>query len=48
MKKNLHSILFLIAGALFFISAMIEKNYTNIPLGICFIVLGISEKEKDN
>lgn len=47
MKKDLSNILFLIAGVLFLISAFVGKNYTHIPLGICFFVLGITINQKD-
>lgn len=46
-KRNLDGVLFLIAGILFFIAAVINKDYINIPLGCCFVVLGISKKRKD-
>lgn len=48
-KQKLTSILNLIAGILFFITAFLGKNYVFIAIGCCFIVLGIAniKKEKD-
>lgn len=46
-KKNLDSILFLISGILFFISAIIQKDYMFIPLGCCFVILGINGISKE-
>lgn len=49
--KNMQTVLFVLAGILFFIAALIGKNYVFIPLGCCFIVLGIvtrKDKSKDN
>jgi len=34
-------VLSIIAGVLFILSALIGKNYIFIPIGFCFIVLGI-------
>ena len=45
-KKNLDGVLFLIAGILYFVSAVLYKDYINIPLGCCFVVLGISKRSK--
>lgn len=45
-KRNVDGILFLIAGILFFVAAVISKDYINIPLGCCFVALGISKKKK--
>jgi uncharacterized membrane protein HdeD (DUF308 family) len=39
--KRITELLYLIAGILFFISAIIGKNYVFIPIGCCFICLGI-------
>lgn len=43
-NKRLTSILYLISGALFFVAAFIGKNYVFIPIGCCFIVLGITDR----
>ena len=43
-NKNLDGVLFLIAGILFFIAAVISKDYINIPLGCCFVALGITKR----
>lgn len=48
MVYNLDSILFFIAGILFIIAAIMQKSFTSIALGCCFIVLGISRKAKKN
>ena len=45
-KKNFDGVLFLIAGALYFVAAVLYKNYINIALGCCFIFLGISKRSK--
>lgn len=46
-NRNLEGILFIIAGILFFIAAMINDNHIFIPIGCCFVVLGISKRKKD-
>jgi hypothetical protein len=46
-KKKLEGILFFIADILFFISAIIKKDYMSIPLGCCFVILGISRSCKE-
>ena len=46
-KRKLDGILFLIAGILFFVAAAVNKDYINILLGCCFVVLGISERRKN-
>ena len=35
------SILFLVAGLLFVVAALVGKNYVFMPVGICFVILGI-------
>lgn len=42
-KKNLVTTLYLLSAVLFFIAAIIGKNYVFIPIGCCFIVLGITQ-----
>ncbi|WP_315110007.1 hypothetical protein [Clostridium intestinale] len=47
-NKKLTSNLYLISGVLFFVAAFINKNYVLIPIGCCFVVLGITNiKKKD-
>lgn len=46
-KRNLDGVLFFIAGILFLVAAMINKDFINIPLGCCFVILGISKRRKD-
>ena len=41
-SKKLEYILYLISGILFFVAALIGKNYAFIPIGCCFIILGIN------
>lgn len=43
-KNNLEGVLFYIAGILFLVAAVMKKGYINIPLGCCFLVLGISKR----
>lgn len=45
-KNKLTSILNLLSGTLFFVAALIGKNYTYIPIGCCFLVLGIMNSKK--
>jgi len=45
--ERLAPILFLLAGIMFIISAVIDKNYTYVALGACFIVLSIVFGVKD-
>lgn len=48
-NKKLTSILYLISGVLFFVASFIGKNYVFIPIGCCFVVLGITNSnKKDN
>lgn len=50
-KKKLTKVLYLLSGILFFIAALINKNYVFIPIGCCFVALGIiygSEKHNTN
>ena len=48
-KLNKTQILFIIAGLLFLLAAIVGKNYIFIPLGCCFIVLGlVTHKDKSN
>lgn len=44
-NKHIEMILYFIAGVLFFISAIISKQHTNIVLGFCFITLGITRRK---
>lgn len=51
MKKwiKLDSVLYLLSGICFFIAAIIGKNYVFIPIGCCFVILGVTkEKDKSN
>lgn len=48
MKTKLDSILYFISGALFIIVAVIQSSYIFLPIGCCFLILGISNnKGKD-
>ncbi len=47
-KYKITSILYFIAGILFFISSIIGKNYVFIPIGCCFVILGITYSKKDS
>ncbi|WP_291569293.1 hypothetical protein [Clostridium sp. UBA4548] len=42
-KEKLVRMLYLSSAILFFIAAIIGKNYVFIPIGCCFIVLGITQ-----
>ncbi|WP_017414328.1 hypothetical protein [Clostridium tunisiense] len=42
-KEKLVRMLYLLSAILFFIAAIIGKNYVFIPIGCCFIVLGITQ-----
>lgn len=42
-ERKVESILFLIAGCLFFISAIFGKNSMNFVLGLLFLALSISK-----
>ncbi len=45
-KNKLTAILYFISSILFFISALIGKNYVFIPIGCLFVVLGIKYNNK--
>lgn len=45
-KNKLTAILYFVSSILFFISALIGKNYVFIPIGCCFVVLGIKYNNK--
>lgn len=48
-KNKLTSILYFISSVLFFIAALIGRNYVFIPIGCCFVILGITyNKKKDD
>ncbi len=46
MKDKLSSILYIVAGILFFIAAVIGRNFVFIPIGACFVILGIVDGKK--
>lgn len=46
MKDKLSSILYIVAGILFFIAAIIGRNFVFIPIGACFVILGIVDWKK--
>lgn len=51
MKKRvkLESVLYLLSGICFFIAALVGKNYVFIPIGCCFVILGVTNaKNKPN
>ena len=37
-----------LSGICFFLAALIGKNYVFIPIGCCFVVLGIVNQQKKN
>lgn len=37
--------LYLLAGILFFLAAILGKNFVDILLGCCFIILGINRRK---
>lgn len=43
--KKLNSLLYIIAGVLFVVAALIGKNLFFIPIGVCFFVLGIVNRK---
>ena len=45
-KNKLTAILYFVSSILFFISALIGKNYVFIPIGCSFVVLGIKYNNK--
>lgn len=50
-KRKLTKGLYLLSGILFFVAVLINKNNVFIPIGCCFVVLGItygSEKHNAN
>lgn len=47
MKDKLSSILYITSGILFFIAAMIGRNFAFIPIGACFVILGIINGKKE-
>lgn len=47
-KHKITSILYFIAGILFFMASIIGKNYVYIPIGCCFVILGIKYRKKDS
>ncbi len=44
-NKHVEMILYFFAGILFFISAIVSKQHSNIVLGCCFITLGIDKRK---
>lgn len=47
-KNKFNAIINFICAILFFIIALMDKNYYFIPVGCCFIVAGISFLNKKN
>lgn len=45
-KKRLTAIIYFISSILAFITAVIGENYVFIPIGCCFIILGIAWSRK--
>lgn len=41
MNRKVSAILYLVAGLLFVVAALVGKNYVFIPIGICHVILGI-------
>lgn len=47
-KNKFTAILYYISAILFFIAAVIGKNYVFIPIGCCWLILGSNYYNKDN
>lgn len=50
MRNRMNALLFTVSGICFFVAAWIGKNYVFIPIGCCFVILGItnSKGKSDN
>ncbi len=46
--RKITTILYFAAGIMCFIASIIGKNYIFIPIGCCFVILGIIYNKKDN
>lgn len=46
-KKRWNTLLYCLAGVLFFLAAWLGENYMFIPIGCCFVVLGIVNGRED-
>lgn len=47
MEKNkVTALLYLIAGIIFLLTSILGKNIIYVPIGCCFIVLGISYSKR--
>ncbi len=47
-KRNLSAILYFLAGILFFVDAILTKNYVYYGLAACFVALGCMYLKKDD
>ena len=47
-RNKIITLLNFISGICFFIAALIGKNYVFIPIGCCFVVLGILNGKDNN
>lgn len=45
--NKINSLLYIVAGVLFIVAALIGKNMVFIPIGLCFIILGLVNRKKD-
>ena len=46
--KNLTSVIYFLVGILFFVDAILMKNNVYIPIGCCFVIIGIININKKN
>lgn len=46
-KHKITSILYFIAGIMFFIASFIGNNFVFIPIGCCFVIVGTTYSKND-
>lgn len=46
-KDKWNCILYCVIGILFFVAAILHKNYVFVPIGCCWIILGIINRHKN-
>lgn len=44
-RNNLSAILFVIAGILWIVTAFMGQDWMFIPIGLCFVVIGVTFRE---